>query len=301
MKHQSLPWLLLACPCARAFVPAAGGVGSSSKTRVYAAPRVNPNAMPLTPRRQQFFDAIVEELNKSWKKEDVSKIHDFVAYCKGELMPKPQGYLHDPSEEYVAGLTGQSWWEKEAFPWAAQLEEQSPIIQQEFKEYLEARSVFRGDSKVSQVMGAGWSSVRLQRFGMWLDNCQYFPKTESLLKELGIPLAVRGVMFAQQKPGTGVGKHSDGRNFILTAHLGIDVPEGDCWMSSGGVKKQWKNNEVIILDTSYVHETGNYTESPRYVLIIDFWHPELTEPEREALAFVYDLRNRFEAGEVPAR
>jgi hypothetical protein len=28
----------------------------------------------------------------------------------------------------------------------------------------------------------------------------------------------------------------------------------------------------------------------RHVLIIDFWHPELTEAERAGLEFIYDLR-----------
>lgn len=41
-----------------------------------------------------------------------------------------------------------------------------------------------------------------------------------MLAELDIPFAVRGVMFAKQAPGTGVQPHSDGRNFILTLHLG---------------------------------------------------------------------------------
>lgn len=41
-----------------------------------------------------------------------------------------------------------------------------------------------------------------------------------VLAELDIPFAVRGVMFAKQAPGTGVQPHSDGRNFILTLHLG---------------------------------------------------------------------------------
>ena len=34
-------------------------------------------------------------------------------------------------------------------------------------------------------------------------------------------------------------------------------------------------------------------------MIIDFWHPDLTEDEREALRLIYDLRNVFE-GRVPA-
>ena len=59
--------------------------------------------------------------------------------------------------------------------------------------------------------------------------------------------------------------------------------------------------KLITIDTSFEHSTGNESEEDRHVLIIDFWHPELTEAERAGLEFIYDLRNRFESGEVPFR
>ena len=42
----------------------------------------------------------------------------------------------------------------------------------------------------------------------------------------------------------------------------------------------------------------NKSEEDRYVVIIDFWHPELTADERTALDFVYDTRNKFETGDL---
>lgn len=51
---------------------------------------------------------------------------------------------------------------------------------------------------------------------------------------------------------------------------------------------------VPLSDTTFEHETGNASEEERYVLIIDFWHPELTPVERAALREFYDLRNTFE-------
>ena len=55
------------------------------------------------------------------------------------------------------------------------------------------------------------------------------------------------------------------------------------------------------MDTSFIHSTGHPTDEDRHVLIIDFCHPELTEAEKAALPFVYDLRNKFESGIVPFR
>jgi len=217
----------------------------------------------------------------------------------------------------VYGLTARPFWDAsggdnaELFPWAQQLESQSHVILQEFNEKLneqDSSGGFASDSVwQNQVMGTGWSAIRLQRLGEWnVENCRQFPETYQLLKQLRIPLAVRGVCFARQAPNTGVQPHSDGRNFILTSHLGLKIPKGEdgehCWIEVGGERRGWTEGKLTTLDTSFVHSTGNPSKTEdRHVLILDFWHPELTEAERIALEFVYELRNKFESGAVPVR
>lgn len=255
--------------------------------------------------------------------------------ARGEI-PPPKGDApgHQPSEEHVDGLTAKPFWdvvdEPQLFPWAAALEENAHVIAKEFEEKLARdEEMFASDSAwQNQVMGQGWSAIRLQRLGVWnTQNCNEFPKTYQLLQSLNIPLAVRGVCFARQAPGSGVEPHSDGRNFILTSHLGIKVPEGKrtnlfvlfdclikflitfvpwsfgvgCWMKAGGETRTWEEGKLTTLDTSFEHSTGNPSDAERVVLIIDYWHPELTEAERAGLEYVYNLRNDFESGKVPVR
>ena len=78
-------------------------------------------------------------------------------------------------------------------------------------------------------------------------------------------------MFARMTPGSTVAPHSDGRNFILTCHLGLDVPEQGCWIEAAGQRKEWEEGKAIVLDTSFTHSTANQSDRDRYVLIIDFW------------------------------
>jgi aspartyl/asparaginyl beta-hydroxylase (cupin superfamily) len=223
-------------------------------------------------------------------------------------VPAPEGYGpgHEPSEEHVNSLTAKPFWdvtsEEDLFPWAKALETNAHIIQEEFEAKLEDKKLFSADSVwQNQVMGGGWSAIRLQRLGVWnMENCKEFPKTAELLRKLNIPLAVRGVCFARQAPGSGVQAHSDGRNFILTSHLGLKVPR-EAWIQSGKERRSWEERKLTTLDTSFSHSTGNPSDEDRHVLIIDFWHPELTDAERTALEFVYDLRNKFESGEIPFR
>jgi aspartyl/asparaginyl beta-hydroxylase (cupin superfamily) len=227
--------------------------------------------------------------------------------ARGEI-PSPNGDApgHEPSEEHVYGLTAKPFWDaandSSLFPWARELESRASTIQKEFEAKLLNSKQFASDSAwQNQVMGEGWSAIRLQRLGVWnTEKCTEFPETYQLLRSLQIPLAVRGVCFARQAPGSGVQPHSDGRNFILTSHLGLKIPD-ECWIQVGEERRGWTEGKLTTLDTSFTHSTGNPSNSDRHVLIIDFWHPELSEAERAALEFIYDLRNKFESGVIPYR
>ena len=266
----------------------------------------------LTERQMQFWEDVEDGLDDienfyAKKGQSIDRIRQFSKSAQSKV-PAPTVTVagHEPSEEHVNGLTARPFWdlseENVLFPWAAELEENAHVIQEEFEAKILNKELFSADSIwQNQVMGSGWSAIRLQRLGIWnSENIKIFPKTYELLRKLKIPLAVRGVCFARQAPGSGVAPHSDGRNFILTSHLGLQVPEG-CWISVGEEKKTWEVGKLTTLDTSFSHSTGNPSQEDRHVLIIDFWHPELSEAERAGLEFVYDLRNKFESGAVPFR
>jgi len=261
----------------------------------------------LTDRQLQFWEDVEEGLNDvadcyASRGENIDRIRRFAMRARGEIdLPEPSEKFHEPSEEHVDDLSAKPFWAASEFQWAAQLEENAHIIQEEFESKLQS-DIFRADSKwQNNVMGAGWSAVRLQRLGVWNENTvKEFPNTYELLRSLNIPLAVRGVCFARQAGGSGVKTHSDGRNFILTHHLGLKIPDG-CWIEVGNERKSWEECKLLTLDTSFTHSTGNPTNNDRYVLIIDFWHPELSESEKTALEFLYDTRNKFESGLVPLR
>jgi len=282
--------------------------GRTSTTKLYAT--------VLTPRQRQFWEDVeagLDDVEKFYeeKGQSMERIRTFCARAQGDLpLPEPAALGHQPSEEHIDGLTANPYWDARTdttnFPWAAELESKSQIIIDEFEQFEKEKeteeSVFSGDSAwQSKVMGSGWSAFRLQRLGVWnTENCAKFPQTYALLKELNIPLAVRGVCFARQTPGSGVQPHTDGRNFILTSHLGLKIPN-DCWIKVGEEQQTWTEGKLTTLDTSFEHSTGNPSNEDRHVLIIDFWHPELSEAERAGLEFIYNLRNEFESGRVPYR
>lgn len=275
----------------------------------------------LTERQMQFWEDVEDGLNDVatvYEEQglNIDRIRAFAQSAQSKTpAPIPSAPGHQPSEEHVDDLTAKQFWDvtsdPDNFPWAKTLEANAHVIIEELQSKLDReaeqekekdKGLFASDSAwQNNVMGTGWSAFRLQRLGVWnVENCKEFPKTSELMRSLPIPFAVRGVCFARQAAGSGVQPHTDGRNFILTSHLGLKVPEG-AWLKVGEEQRTWEEGKLVTLDTSFEHSTGNPTDSDRHVLIIDFWHPELSEAERAGLEFVYDLRNKFESGNIPFR
>ena len=56
--------------------------------------------------------------------------------------------------------------------------------------------------------------------------------------------------------------------------------------------REWIEGDVILFDDSFLHSASHdgpdAEETPsRAVLMVDMWHPDLTEDERNALDFIY--------------
>ncbi|CAM9341561.1 unnamed protein product [Discosporangium mesarthrocarpum] len=217
------------------------------------------------------------------------------------------GPLQYASKEFMPGLEAKPWWEAETFPWAKQLEEASPIIQEEyqnFRECKDSQEVFR-PSKEGGYISQGWTHVPLKNsrdMEAGYDKFRNaFPETLKLLDDLGILPNARGVMIARQNPDSGIKMHSDGSNLVISAHLGLDVPgENDCWISVGAEmeKRYWKNNKVLFMDNSFMHWTRNNTDKERIILFFNVWHPDIAPKEKLFLEYL-DSLIRHASGGLP--
>ena len=80
--------------------------------------------------------------------------------------------------------------------------------------------------------------------------------------------------------GTALKPHCGPTNHRLRLHLPLLVPEGDTAMRVGGEARPWVEGVVSVLDDSFEHEVWNRGERARVLLLVDVWHPELTEEAR---------------------
>ena len=166
------------------------------------------------------------------------------------------------------------------------------------KEALEILSKNLFHTEGENLIDTGkWAQYELYRQGKKNEkNCKNAPITCNLIESVPqIAQNRRGqVKFSIMEAGTHVHSHSGPTNCRLRVHLGLKIPK-DTSPSNIPEKKTklrvadqyvtWKNGEMFIFDDSFDHEVwhDNPQKESRIVLILDLWHPELTEHQKITL------------------
>jgi len=235
------------------------------------------------------FSNLVEEkvISKFGKKETERVLDSWKRMDKGESFEKQwEGKGLQKSSSYIDGLFSEPWHDpsnKKLYPWVEKLVSESENIAKELKQVLKVMEKMEMGDNVWSVAareealayGPDWRTLVLQDREWDPINSELFPVTTAAIKNSGIPSCE--AFFAKQAPHTGIKPHTDDTNFILTAHLGLDIPEGECRMKVGEETREWRNNQVLIFDTSFVHSTANDSDRTRTVLLLRFFHPEVTD------------------------
>jgi len=61
------------------------------------------------------------------------------------------------------------------------------------------------------------------------------------------------------------------------------VPEG-LRLRVGQEQIRWQQGKVVVFDDSWEHEVWHEGASARLILIVDVWHPDLSEEEWKTLS-----------------
>mmetsp|Transcript_7980 Transcript_7980/g.21038 ORF Transcript_7980/g.21038 Transcript_7980/m.21038 type:complete len:259 (+) Transcript_7980:233-1009(+) len=213
------------------------------------------------------------------------------------------------ASSYIEGLLAKPWHEPATRQkWAKKLEKEWTVVRDELAAALaddgkleaEGNNVWAGAKNATSAAayGQGWKTLGLCDRTVWDDtNAALFPRTCELLHRAKVPLLE--AFFAKMPPKSVIGPHSDMCNFALTAHLGVDVPEGECSLTVGDGTREWRNGETMLFDTSILHEAENRADRTRYILMMRIYHPELTSVERQALQFMFDCLDEPELLDDP--
>uniref|UniRef100_A0A182WL94 Aspartyl/asparaginy/proline hydroxylase domain-containing protein n=1 Tax=Anopheles minimus TaxID=112268 RepID=A0A182WL94_9DIPT len=197
--------------------------------------------------------------------------------------------LYQRSLYNVDGLRSRPFWTEEQTTYATELElirAQWEQVRDEGLKLLNSAGVFVNESENLRDRG-DWKQLELFSRGTRVErNCARAPVTCRLVEQY-FPAArtcKRGqVKFSVMHPGTHVWPHCGPTNCRVRAHLGLSVPQGT-YIRVAEETRSWENGKWLIFDDSFEHEVWHNGTETRLVLIVDFWHPDLTESQRRSLS-----------------
>jgi aspartyl/asparaginyl beta-hydroxylase (cupin superfamily) len=213
------------------------------------------------------------------------------------LAGKTQPYHSVANQLCVPRLPAIAFFERELFPFLAELEAKTAVIRGELEAALAAdrdRFVpyiqYKPGEPVNQWRelnhSLAWSTLHLWRSGKPVEeNLARCPETARALAAM--PLAdIDGLcpnaMFSALAPNAHIPPHNGETNARVVAHLPLIVPEA-CSYRVGFDWRRWRVGETLIFDDTIEHEARNDSDELRVVLIFDLWNPLLEPREREVV------------------
>lgn len=202
-----------------------------------------------------------------------------------------------PTVWHCRALTQQPWWDHSS-PIVEALESKAEVITKEFLALRESLPCHPDDNTLTargHWRGAFLYTARGENKRAVTQLCP-----ETLKAVEGLPLCLRFgfTMFSQLAPGTEVEPHTGSSNLRLRHHLALVVPEGNnCTLKVAGESRCWQQGRVLAFDDTFLHSVSQQASQPRAVLVVDVWHPDLSEAERQTLS--HPLFSAFGKGQTP--
>jgi aspartate beta-hydroxylase len=180
------------------------------------------------------------------------------------------------------GLTAKPWHDASAFPLARKLEANATAILRELRALRESDFVperepiaRRGRWDVAFFYERGRANELLRA------RC---PQTFATIESERIVRGPSGLAYLSRlSAASHVAPHRGPTNLRLRCHFGVEVPEA-CGLLVGGESGTWSEGRCIVFDDSFEHEAWNRDVYDRIVLIVDLWHPDLSDDEVALLA-----------------
>ncbi len=188
--------------------------------------------------------------------------------------PNPEGDLRMRT---YPGLTSMPWHDPSSFPIVCELERMSALIREELHD-LDTHTFHREVEPIDRT--GSWDVCMLfERGKRRNENCELLPITTRIIETHRTLRTHAGIAyFSRLSPKTRVASHRGPTNMRLRCHLGIDVPP-DCGVTVAGESRSWSEGRCIVFDDSFEHSVWNDSDRPRIVLIVDLWHPDLSDEE----------------------
>lgn len=226
------------------------------------------------------------------------------------LTGKTQLYLQQPSMFYFPGLPQRPFYERDEFPWLAEIEAATPQMWAELKARLADGTDFRPYIETPANRPApnnplkddpSWGAHYFWNNGEVVsDHAAAAPATMKALEAAPIPV-IKGrspmALWSLLKPGTHIQPHHGMLNTRLIVHVPL-ITNPDCAIRVGPETRQWEPGKALIFDDSFEHEAWNRGRDTRVILLFEIWRPEIAPEERVALTKLFETIDELKPAEA---
>lgn len=217
--------------------------------------------------------------------DSLDRVEEYLRGSFGLQVPNYTNPLQRPTH-YFPGLRTRAWYDPDDFSWTAILENAYETIQRE-------ASGIPPECFRTQHQGLGdageWNVYYLYYLGRKLEeNCRRCPELTKIIESLPEVTSTGLVYFSMLTEGAHIAPHCGPLNTRLRCHLGVVVPQ-DCQIRVGTETRSWQEGKCLVFDDSFEHEVWNLAPKARTVLVVDFWHPDLTTAEIWALRQIMQI------------
>jgi aspartyl/asparaginyl beta-hydroxylase (cupin superfamily) len=251
-------------------------------------------------RAQRLADALAADL-KSDLEAASSRDRRRASAAMDHMLGRREIYANHCFGMHYPFLPADEFFDREHFPWLAELEAQTDVIRAEMVVLLDS-----DDPGLSPYItmppgtprniwtelnnNAAWSALHLWRDGERIEAaCVRAPKTAEIIERLplaGVPGRAPNVFFSILQAGKHIPPHTGVTNTRTIIHLPLIVPTG-CTFRVGGEMREWREGEAFAFDDTIEHEAWNRSDHDRAVLILDCWNPHLSDHERAMICRLF--------------
>jgi len=259
----------------------------------------------LVQARESAVAEAVASLRKRHGGETLARAEAAVKHMTRAAPPDYADPLQRPAFGYFPGATAQPFFPRRDFPGLEALEQATDTIRGELAALLEDREGMKPYVEVPEGREGVWNELnRSQKWSAYhlfqngeriAAHTERCPATADVVRTLPlvrIPGQAPEVFFSLLEPGTHIPPHHGLANYKLAVHLPLIIPKS-CAIRVGDQTRIWQPGECLVFDDSFEHEAWNRSDELRAVLILEVWHPELTDPEKEFITAAVAALDRF--------
>jgi aspartate beta-hydroxylase len=219
--------------------------------------------------------------SRGFSPQDLDRFYRYLSIHLKLEKPVYTDPLQKPADLFP-GLRAQPIHDAADFPWMANFTKDFESVRKELLDYSSKMSLAAQPQGMTDE--GRWSVLYFYSGGRRIEETmRACPRTAELLESVPGVGDAGNTYLSVLRGGTHIKRHFGRFNTRLRSHIALIVPEGPR-IRIGDEMHEWHEGEWLVFDDSFDHEVWNDSDEERIVLIIDFWHPDLTPAERWAIA-----------------